>query len=87
MRHVRHLRPFAKRDVHLPGVMFAPVEMILVEEAGGRCSLTYVRPSSLMLVKKNDALLAAVSQVESSRVTLSSSRNAVNFSSAVINRL
>ena len=35
--------------------------MILVEEAGGRCSLTYIRPSSLMVVKKNDALLAAVS--------------------------
>jgi hypothetical protein len=33
-----------------------------------------------MVVKKNDALLAAVSQ-ESSHVTLSSSRNAVSFSS------
>jgi uncharacterized protein (DUF302 family) len=44
--------------------LFAPVEMILVEEAGGRCSLTYVRPSSLMVVEKNDALLAAAKQLD-----------------------
>jgi hypothetical protein len=36
VRHVRHLRPFAKLDVHLPGVRFAPVEMIFVEEAQHR---------------------------------------------------
>jgi uncharacterized protein (DUF302 family) len=38
--------------------LFAPVELILVEEEDGRCSLTYVRPSSLMVVETNDGLLA-----------------------------
>jgi uncharacterized protein (DUF302 family) len=44
--------------------LFAPVEMILVEERGGHCSLTYVRPSSLMVVEKNDALLDAAKQLD-----------------------
>ena|SRR5207248_2870319 len=39
--------------------LFAPVELILIEESDGRCSLTYVRPSSLIVVETNDALLAA----------------------------
>jgi uncharacterized protein (DUF302 family) len=39
--------------------LFAPVELILIEEDDGRSSLTYVRPSSLMVVEPNDALLAA----------------------------
>jgi uncharacterized protein (DUF302 family) len=30
--------------------LFAPVELILIEESDGGCSLTYVRPSSLMVV-------------------------------------
>ena len=45
--------------------LFAPVEMILVEEDNDCCSLTYVRPSSLMVVKKNDALLGAAKQLDS----------------------
>jgi len=45
--------------------LFAPVEMILVEEHGGHCSLSYVRPSSLMVVEKNDALLDAAKQLDS----------------------
>jgi uncharacterized protein (DUF302 family) len=45
--------------------LFAPVELILVEEADDRCSLTYVRPSSLMVVKKNDPLLDAAKQLDS----------------------
>jgi uncharacterized protein (DUF302 family) len=45
--------------------LFAPVELILVEEGDGHCSLTYVRPSSLMVVEKNDALLSAAKQLES----------------------
>ena len=45
--------------------LFAPVEMILVEEHDGHCSLTYVRPSSLMVVEKNDALLDAAKQLDS----------------------
>jgi uncharacterized protein (DUF302 family) len=45
--------------------LFAPVELILVEEDDGRSSLTYVRPSSLMVVEKNDALLGAARQLDS----------------------
>jgi uncharacterized protein (DUF302 family) len=45
--------------------LFAPVELILIEEGDGRCSLTYVRPSSLMVVEKNDALLDAAKQLDS----------------------
>jgi uncharacterized protein (DUF302 family) len=44
--------------------LFAPVELILVEEDHGHCSLTYVRPSSLMVVETNDALLAAAAQLD-----------------------
>ena len=44
--------------------LFVPVELILVEEHDGRCSLTYVRPSSLMVVETNDALLAAARQLD-----------------------
>ena len=45
--------------------LFAPVKLILVEEPDGHCSLTYVRPSSLMVVEKNDALLDAAKQLDS----------------------
>ena len=45
--------------------LFAPVELILIEEDDGHCSLTYVRPSSLMVVEKNDALLEAARQLDS----------------------
>jgi uncharacterized protein (DUF302 family) len=45
--------------------LFAPVELILVEESDGHCSLTYVRPSSLMVVETNDALLDAARQLDS----------------------
>ena len=45
--------------------LFAPVEMILVEEDNDCCSLTYVRPSSLMMVEKNDALLGPAKQLDS----------------------
>jgi uncharacterized protein (DUF302 family) len=45
--------------------LFAPVELILVEEDDDQCSLTYVRPSSLMVVEKNDALLDAAKQLDS----------------------
>jgi uncharacterized protein (DUF302 family) len=44
--------------------LFAPVELILIEEHGGHCSLTYVRPSSLMVVEKNDALFDAAKQLD-----------------------
>jgi uncharacterized protein (DUF302 family) len=45
--------------------LFAPVELILIEEDNGRSSLTYVRPSSLMVVAKNDALLDAAKELDS----------------------
>ena len=44
--------------------LFAPVELILVEEHDDHCSLTYVRPSSLMVVEANAALLAAAKQLD-----------------------
>jgi uncharacterized protein (DUF302 family) len=45
--------------------LFAPVELILIEEDNRRSSLTYVRPSSLMVVAKNDALLDAARELDS----------------------
>jgi uncharacterized protein (DUF302 family) len=39
--------------------LFAPVELLLLDEPGGRSSITYVRPSSLMVVEENAPLLAA----------------------------
>jgi uncharacterized protein (DUF302 family) len=45
--------------------LFAPVELIVIEEDAGRSSLTYVKPSSLMVVAKNDALLDAAKQLDS----------------------
>jgi uncharacterized protein (DUF302 family) len=45
--------------------LFAPVELILIEEDDDHCSLTYLRPSSLMVVEKNEALLDAAKQLDS----------------------
>ena len=39
--------------------LFAPVELIVIEEEQDQSSLTYVRPSSLMVVETNEPLLAA----------------------------
>ncbi|GAA2414255.1 DUF302 domain-containing protein [Mycolicibacterium llatzerense] len=39
--------------------LFAPVEVLLTEEADNRSALTYVKPSSLMVVEENPPLLAA----------------------------
>jgi uncharacterized protein (DUF302 family) len=44
--------------------LFAPVELILIEGDDGRSSLTYVKPSSLMVVETNDALLAAAKELD-----------------------
>jgi Domain of unknown function DUF302. len=44
--------------------LFAPVELILVEGDNNQCSLTYVKPSSLMVVEKNDALLDAAKNLD-----------------------
>ena len=45
--------------------VFAPVELILVEEDDDQCSLTCVRPSSLMVVEKNEPLLDAAKKLDS----------------------
>jgi uncharacterized protein (DUF302 family) len=45
--------------------LFVPVELILIEEDNNRSSLIYVRPSSLMVVEKNDALLEAAKELDS----------------------
>ncbi len=39
--------------------LFAPVELLLLEEDHNRSSLTYLKPSSLMVVDDNPPLLAA----------------------------
>jgi uncharacterized protein (DUF302 family) len=44
--------------------LFAPVELLVVEEPGGGSSLTYVRPSSLMVVEPNAPLLAAAEDLD-----------------------
>lgn len=56
--------------------LFAPVELLLIEGDNGQSSLTYVKPSSLMVVETNDALLAAAKvldaklQVLAAKVTM-----------------
>ena len=44
--------------------LFAPVELIVIEEDQDRSSLTYVRPSSLMVVETNEPLLAAARELD-----------------------
>lgn len=44
--------------------LFAPVELIVIEEDQDRSSLTYVRPSSLMVVETNEPLLAAAKELD-----------------------
>jgi hypothetical protein len=44
--------------------LFAPVELILIEEDEDHSSLTYVRPSSLMVVEPNEPLLAAALELD-----------------------
>ena len=44
--------------------LFVPVELLLVDEDDGRSSLTYVKPSSLMVVEPNPALLSAAEELD-----------------------
>src|SRR5262249_55299751 len=44
--------------------LFVPVELLLAEEPGGRSSLTYVIPSSLMVVEPNAELLSAAQDLD-----------------------
>jgi uncharacterized protein (DUF302 family) len=49
--------------------LFAPVELLITDE-GGQRSLTYVRPSSLMVVEDNPALLAAAHALDAKLAAL-----------------
>jgi hypothetical protein len=44
--------------------LFAPVELLLLEEADGRGSLTFVTPSSLMVIAPNEPLLTAAQRLD-----------------------
>lgn len=50
-------------SLDLTAGLFAPVELLLMEEADGS-SVTYVKPSSLMVVEHNDELLAAAQALD-----------------------
>jgi uncharacterized protein (DUF302 family) len=50
--------------------LFAPVELLLTDEDGGHSALTYVRPSSLMVVETNPELLAAATALDSKLAAL-----------------
>ena len=44
--------------------LFVPVELLVVEEPGGGASLSYVRPSSLMMIEPNAMLLTAAEALD-----------------------
>lgn len=50
--------------------LFAPVEVLLADEGDGRSSLTYVKPSSLMVVAPNLALLSAAQELDAKLAAL-----------------
>ncbi|MFZ0905171.1 MAG: DUF302 domain-containing protein [Mycobacterium sp.] len=50
--------------------LFAPVEMLLVDEDDGRSSLTYVKPSSAMVIEENPELLSAAKQLDAKLAAL-----------------
>jgi len=50
--------------------LFAPVEMLLVAEGEGRSSLTYVKPSSLMVVEPNPELRSAAEELDAKLAAL-----------------
>jgi uncharacterized protein (DUF302 family) len=50
--------------------LFAPVELLLVDEGEARSSLTYVKPSSLMVVESNPELLAAAEELDAKLAAL-----------------
>ncbi|WP_322859675.1 DUF302 domain-containing protein [Mycobacterium europaeum] len=49
--------------------LFAPVELLIADEGAGS-SLTYVKPSSLMVVAPNPELLGAAEQLDAKLATL-----------------
>ncbi len=50
--------------------LFAPVEMLLVDEGENHSSLTYVKPSSLMVVEPNPELLSAAEELDAKLAAL-----------------
>ncbi len=50
--------------------LFAPVELLLVDEGEGRSSLTYVKPSSLMVIEPNPELLSAAEKLDAKLAAL-----------------
>jgi len=50
--------------------LFAPVELLLTEEENGTSALTYVVPSSLMVVEPNPPLLSAARELDAKLAAL-----------------
>jgi uncharacterized protein (DUF302 family) len=50
--------------------LFAPVELLVVDEGEGRSSLTYVKPSSLMVIENNPELLPAAKELDAKLAAL-----------------
>jgi uncharacterized protein (DUF302 family) len=50
--------------------LFAPVELLITEEESGTSALTYVVPSSLMVVEPNEPLRAAASGLDAKLAAL-----------------
>jgi uncharacterized protein (DUF302 family) len=61
--------------------LFAPVEVLLVDEGEGRSSLTYVKPSSLMVLQKDPApnpeLLSAAQELDAKLAALAAKATSV----------
>jgi hypothetical protein len=50
--------------------LFAPVEVLLADEPDGHSSLTYVKPSSLMVVEPNPESLSAATELDAKLAAL-----------------
>jgi len=50
--------------------LFAPVELLIADEPDGHSSLTYVRPSALMVVEPNEELLSAAQALDAKLTAL-----------------
>ncbi|HUE34269.1 MAG TPA: DUF302 domain-containing protein [Mycobacterium sp.] len=50
--------------------LFAPVELLLADEGEGRSRLTYVKPSSLMVVEPNAELQSAAKELDAKLAAL-----------------
>ena len=53
--------------------LFAPVELLITEEGNDRSALTYVVPSSLMVVEPNEPLRAAALELDAKLAALATS--------------